>query len=239
MPLSIVKYADKLLGKLGEDGGNFPPADDVRGSRLAEADMPITEMEFVVFDTELTGLKAKKDSIVSIGAIKMRRGMISLGESFYRVVEPRTELTARSVVIHEIMPSEAAGWPAIEHLLPEFLSFCGNAVLVGHMVSIDLQFLNTEMKRLYGAPLRNPAIDTYKLYAWIREKEENLCAFHGGLSEAADLFTLAKKYRIPVQKAHNAIADAFITAQLFQRLISQAPRWGLATVGDLVRVGGP
>ncbi len=188
-----------------------------------------------MFDTELTGLQTKKDSIVSLGALKMSGKRIYFGDFFYRIVDPRTELTGRSVVIHGITPSEAIECPSFEILLPEFLDFCGNSILVGHFVNIDINFINVEMKSLYGFGLQNPTIDTSKLYTWMRQKEEEVCAYHGGLSEDLNLFALAKKYNIPVSKAHNALDDAFITAQLFQRFISVLPRYGVKTLKDLLK----
>jgi DNA polymerase-3 subunit epsilon len=199
--------------------------------------MPIGEARYVVFDTELTGLQPKKDSIVSIGAVKMLGGKILLGDIFYRIVEPRTKLTGKSVVIHGITPSEVTECPGIATLLPEFLDFCGNSVMVGHFVTIDITFINMEMKRLYGLPLQNPSIDTLKLYTWIRQKEEQVCAYHGGLSDDTNLFSLAQKYAIPISKSHNALDDAFVTGQLFQRFISILPKFGIKTVGDLLNIG--
>lgn len=200
---------------------------------------PIDEAKYVVFDTELTGLQTKKDSIVSIGALKMVGGRILLGDIFYRVVEPRTKLTAKSVLIHGITPSEANKCPGIETLLPEFLDFCGSSIIVGHFVTIDISFINMEMKRLYGSHLQNPSVDTLKLYTWMRQKEEEVCAYHGGLSEKTDLSSLAQKYNISVSNSHNALDDAFVAAQLFQRFISFLPGHGIKTVGDLIRIGRP
>jgi DNA polymerase-3 subunit epsilon len=137
------------------------------------------------------------------------------------------------------MPGETKGSPGLEALLPEFVDFCGSAVVVGHVVSLDLAFLNREMKKLYGNVLRNRAVDTSRLDRWIRKREEDACAFHGGLPEPNDLFSLAKKYQIPVGQAHHALSDAFVTAQLLQRLLHTLPRWGVNTVRDLLRIGGP
>ncbi len=200
---------------------------------------PLDEAAFVVFDTELTGLNSSKDSIVSLGAIKMQGKKILLGRTFYHIVEPKTALTAKSVLIHEITPTEAAASPGLDALLPEFLDFCGNAVLAGHVVSIDLGFLNKELRPLYGSKLQNPAVDTLKIHQWLRKKEEDVCAYHGGLAEPTELSALAKKYQVPVQQAHNALSDAFVTAQLLQKLLHQLPRWGITTLGGLVRIGKP
>ncbi len=169
----------------------------------------------------------------------MHGGRIDLGETYYRVVEPKSKLTKQSIVIHGITPSEASECPTVEKLLPEFLDFCGNGIIVGHFVSIDLAFTNKEMIEFFNFPLKNQAVDTQMIYKWIRKKEEKICAFHEGLSEEVDLFTLANKYSISISKAHNALSDAFITAQLFQRFIHILHGYGINLIRDLVRIGNP
>ena len=238
---SFVNYTSRFFGRDGVGVGQADQQQGTMSAHLHSAADPsgLHEANFVVFDTELTGLKVKKDSVVSIGAVKMRGERILLGEMFYGQVDPRTALTARSVIIHGITPTEAAASPGIDTLLPQFLEFCDDAIMVGHVVSIDLQFLNWEAKELNGKPLSNQVVDTYKLYEWIKGRKEDRCAYHGGSPEPGDLFSIAAKYHIPVQNAHNALSDAFITAQLLQRMLGELPQWGIRTVDDLLRIGRP
>jgi DNA polymerase-3 subunit epsilon len=167
---------------------------------------PINDVRYVAVDTELTGLDENKDSIVSIGAVRMTGGRIDLGETFYRLVSPRTELTAASVVIHEIMPSEVVASPGIEPVLAEFLEFCGTDVLVGHFISIDLAFLNREMKRLRGHEIPNAVIDTFSIYEWLQKRRKSRDCFATPLT-GFRLYDIVKCFGIPVNGAHNAIMD--------------------------------
>ncbi len=199
---------------------------------------PINDVRYVVVDTELTGLDENKDSIVSIGAVRMRGGRIDLGGTFYRLVNPRTELTAASVVIHEIMPSEVVASPGIEPVLAEFLAFCGADTLVGHFISIDLAFLNREMKRLRGQEIPNAVIDTFSIYEWLRSRQRSRDCFTTPLAEYR-LYDIAKCFDIPVNGAHNAIMDAFTTAQLFQRFLPLLIEAGVKDIGDLLKIGKP
>jgi DNA polymerase-3 subunit epsilon len=199
---------------------------------------PITEASYVVVDTELTGLDEKKDSIVSLGAVRMTGGSIGLGDSFYRLVSPRTELTAGSVVIHEIMPSDVLSKPGIEAALDEFLDFCGDAVLVGHFISIDLGFLDREMKRVRGTALPNPAIDTFSIYEWLRKRNRSRDCFATALA-GYRLSDIVRCFDIPVSGAHNALMDAFTTAQLFQRFIPMLLETKVREIGDLLKIGTP
>ncbi len=199
---------------------------------------PIGDMRFVVVDTELTGLDEKKDSIVSIGAVRMTGGRIDLGDTFYRLVSPRTALRAESVVIHEITPSEVVQSPGIEAVLAEFLHFCADDVLVGHFISIDLAFLNREMKRLYRSGIANPAVDTFSIYEWLRKRERSRGCLSTPLA-GFRLYDIVKCFAIPVNGAHNAVKDAFTTAQLFQRFLPLLSEAGARDRGDLLRIGIP
>lgn len=210
-----------------------------REDTLPAPETPIDEVDFVVFDTELTGLNQSKDSIVSIGGVRMHGGRIEVGTPFYRVVSPRTELTGKSIVIHGITPSETEGCPDMETLLPEFLDFCGDRILIGHFISMDIGFVNTEMKRAMGRTMSNGAIDTVTLYRSIRQCDSDRCAYYDERSENANLFELADKYGIEVNGAHNALSDAYITAQLFQKFVSILQARGVHTIKDLLRAGKP
>lgn len=206
---------------------------------LPDLATPVAEAAYVVFDTELTGMQSRKDSIVSIGAVKMAGSQILAGEQFKRVVQPRTALSGESIVIHGITPSEAGQCPGIETMLPEFLAFCRGAVLVGHHVAMDLRFLNAELQRSGGSPIANPAVDTLTLAGWLWKREGDYCAFHEEPRGQVDLFSLAAAYGIPVQHAHDAAYDAYVTAQLFQRYLAVLPKHGVRTVADLIKVGRP
>jgi DNA polymerase-3 subunit epsilon len=199
---------------------------------------PIGEVRYVVVDTELTGLDEKRDSIVSIGALRMNGAAIDLGSSFSRLVSPRTALSASSVVIHEITPSDVEAKPDIDAVLKEFFDFCGTAVLVGHFIAIDLAFLNREMKRARGARIPNPVLDTFSLYEWLRKRNKVVpCpAATAGLYR---LYDIVKCFDIPVNGAHDALKDAFSTAQLLQRFFPLLAEAGAGDIGDLLRIGTP
>jgi DNA polymerase-3 subunit epsilon len=238
---NLFKGYGKKLFRGGIRKEEFPPSVLKHLSIAGEIrkDTDSRDAVYVVFDTELTGLNVKKDSIVSIGALKVFGTRIDIGNPYYRIVEPQSALTGQSVVIHGITPTEASECPKIDKLLPEFLDFCGNAIVAGHFVSIDLAFLNKEMTRLFGFTLRNPSIDTSVLYQWIRNRQENICAFHDGVKENVDLVTIAEKYSIPVFDTHNALNDAFITAQLLQRFITILHGFNINTIGSLLSIGKP
>jgi len=209
--------------------------------RSHRADDPnlIENASYVVLDTELTGLNPKKDSVVSIGAVRMAGSTIELGQTFYRLVKPDTEFSPSSVVVHEITPSDVRRKPGIDTALRELEDFLGDSIIVGHFVSIDMGFLNKDAKRYGIKKIENPVVDTCSIFDFLRNGGNGFRSqFEDGIVNK-DLFSIAKKYNIEVGGAHNALVDAYITAQVFQRFLRSLKKFGVFTIKDLLRVGRP
>jgi DNA polymerase-3 subunit epsilon len=208
------------------------------GTVTIDARSPIKQVRYVAIDTELTGLDEKKDGIVSLGAVRMTGGTIHPGENFYRLVNPSHELRAESVVIHQITPSEVREQPDIRTALLEFFAFCGQDVLVGHFVNIDLCFFDRESKCISGKTVTNPVIDTISVYTWLRRRLPMAECF--SLPETGtSLYDIARTFNIPLEGAHNALQDAFTTAQLLQRFLPMLEQAGATEIGDLLKIGIP
>ncbi len=202
------------------------------------ADLPIQDLHFTVLDTELTGLDARRDDIISIGAVRMQGSRIELGSAFQELVKPRAILDGRTVVIHGITPTELEARPSIGEVLTAFRDYTVGTVLVGHCLSIDLAFLNRDARRLKAESFRNPAVDTLSLYGWLRQRSLAHPAFALELP-APSLFDLAEAFEIEVEAAHSALGDAYVTAQLFQRFLPLLRQAGVESLRGLRRVGNP
>jgi DNA polymerase-3 subunit epsilon len=209
-----------------------------RNRSLHEHTGLISDASFVVVDSELTGLNERKDSIVSLGAVRMTGARISVGDTFYRLIKPKTALTRESVIIHGIMPSEVAGEPDSALVLEEFAVFCGNHIMVGHCVAIDFEFINREMKRVLTARLRNQLLDTAELFTWMAGRNLLERCIQKP-PRRPELYRLAQCLDIPLSEEHHALMDAFITAQVFQRFLTLLMGEGISTIGDLIRIGDP
>ena len=197
----------------------------------------IQDAEYVAFDTELTGLNYRKDSILSIGAVKLNGGRILPNQSFYKLVKPESAIKHDSVVVHEITPSELEKADSLKEVLELFIEFIGDAILIGHYVHIDTTFVKKALKKHFGVALKSPALDTAAVHDWLFDNDSNFTRHYGGMTTKTDLFSLAKKYGIPSEKSHNSLYDAFVTGQLFQRFISFLPACGIKTVKELLMIG--
>ena len=195
------------------------------------------EASYVVFDTELSGLDPARDFIVSIGALKMSGGTIDLGHEFYRLVKPAGEMTQKSVEIHGITPGELETARGLDDILPEFIDYISDSVLVGHFIRIDLAFVNAALKRTKGNKLRNAAVDTGTVHEWLSDNGAAFRKRYRGGSAKTDLFSIAQRCGITIDATHNALNDAFITAQLFQMFLYYLEEGGVHSFKDLLDIG--
>ncbi|HIJ59909.1 MAG TPA: 3'-5' exonuclease [Nitrospirae bacterium] len=242
MSFLFTKYKNKILQGLYKNK-DIKPAVYKNLKILEEINFncSIYDASYVVIDTELTGLDSKGDCILSIGAVRMKGGSIYMGDYFYRIVAPSVCLRPASIIIHGITPKEASECPSIDLIMPEFIDFCKGKIIVGYCIAIDIEFINKEMKRLYGFNIQNPVIDLLKMYLIIKKKKVGCDAFVDDnlAMPTANLFEIAREFDVPVQEGHNALSDAFITAQIFQRCLPALSKRGINTIKDLIMVSKP
>ena len=198
---------------------------------------PLTEYTFVVCDTELTGFDRKRDEIISIGAVLIRDLQIDLGTTFHQYIRPRNLRHTEATLIHRITPEQLAGAPPLEEVLPDFIKFSGNGLMVGHFVELDMGFLNKATRRLMGGTLANPAIDTIRMAR--RYRQILLGPFHEEDDHSVSyvLEDLAREYNLPLFKPHDALEDAIQTAYLFLFLLKKFRKGGLLTLKDIYQAG--
>jgi DNA polymerase-3 subunit epsilon len=111
-----------------------------------------------------------------------------------------------------------------------FLAYLRDGVIVGHHIGHDIQTLNVAYERHAGFSLRNASLDTMDLALHCHEDG----AFAGReMAKGFDLDGLCEMFGVPPHDRHTAGGDAFITAQVFQRLLRAARRVGRTTLGAL------
>ncbi|MCX8033748.1 MAG: 3'-5' exonuclease [Thermodesulfovibrio sp.] len=191
--------------------------------------------EFVVLDTELTGLDERTDSIISIGAIMMKDRSILIGDIFYRILNPHSRPKNETVLIHELTSADLEHCPDIKLILKEFMDFLRNRTVVGHFVDIDIKFLRKELKKWLNINFNPEAIDTFIVFNWLVEKGIISKKFKG----AKSLPEIAEAFDIKVDMLHDALYDAFITAQIFQREITMIQRIQSSWFDFLKKIGKP
>ena len=123
-----------------------------------ELSTPLYDVTFCVFDIETTGGSPVDCSITEIGAVKYKGGE-EVG-TFQTLVDPGGPIPPFITILTGITQAMVYGAPKIESVLPAFLEFIGDAVLVGHNIRFDLSFVSAEARRLgYEVP-SNKTVDT-------------------------------------------------------------------------------
>lgn len=183
---------------------------------------PLYEVTFCVVDLETTGGSPRDCEITEIGAVKYRGGEL-VGE-FASLVDPGTGIPPFITILTGITTAMVRAAPPIEAVLPAFLEFCGESVVVGHNVRFDLSFLRAAALRLgYPSP-GSTVIDTVGLARrLVRPDVRDLT-----------LATLAAHFRSPHTPNHRALADARATAHVFHALLESAGSLGVTGLDDLV-----
>lgn len=166
--------------------------------------------QFVVFDTETTGLYPHLgDAVIEIAALRITKDGKELGE-FHRYVNGGIPSHPDTIRIHGLTDQFIAkhGLPP-QQVFSEFLHFVGETTLVGHNIrDFDMKFVSRHLLSSGLPMLANPLIDTLDLS---RKKMPQLGNHKLG--------TLAAKFGIDYSKAHRALEDVKINAEVFLRLM--------------------
>jgi DNA polymerase-3 subunit epsilon len=223
------------------DAASSPPPEITRYlASLAHAagdDAVLAEVRFVSLDCETTGTDAQRDRIITIGAIGVSGGEILLEDQFEALLQISHNTSA--VVVHGITAEEAAreGRPE-EEALRDFLDYLGNGVIVGHHIGFDVEVIQHACQRHFGIDLRNRWVDTMELTLHLEDAGvfEAMAAASGLTAPPFRDFSLdglCRQFHIPPHDRHTATGDAFITAQIFLKLLKLAQREGRRTLGAL------
>jgi len=175
---------------------------------------------YVVFDQETTGLNPERDRIISIGAVAVIDEEIVLTDVFEAVI--RVPLVTSAVVIHGITPQESSRGREESEAVGAFLDYIGEAVLVGHHVGFDRSILQTAAVKL-GRSLPNPALDTMRIALALKDAGKLDFDAQAGF----DLDVLCARFQIAPHDRHTSPGDAFLTAQIFVRLLRYCRKAGM------------
>jgi DNA polymerase-3 subunit epsilon len=198
-----------------------PPAPPTQAT-LDDLGTPLCDVTFVVLDLETTGGSPATEQITEIGALKLRGGDC-LGR-FETLVNPGVPIPPLITVLTGITEAMVLPAPRIDEVLPAFLEFLGNAVIVGHNIRFDISFLDAACVATGRDRLTNRRVDTIGLARrLVRDEVPNL-----------KLSTLARHFRTPTEPVHRAYADAAATAELFHGLLERAASFGVLGLDDLL-----
>ena len=164
--------------------------------------------DMVVYDLETTGLNPKTAEIVEIAAHRLS----PIGdevERYYRLVRPPGGHIPRSATrIHGIDTETVKPAPGIEMVLPEFLGFIQDRILIGHNVAeYDNPILARDLRRYLKRDLSAPHYDTLATARRLFPRQR------------CSMGALAEKFEIEHGRLHNALEDVRVNREIFKELI--------------------
>jgi DNA polymerase III subunit epsilon len=188
---------------------------------------PIEQVRFVVLDSETSGLNPRVDRIITIGAVAVQAGEIVLEDQFASLV--RVDDTG-TVTVHGVTPDESRRGMEEPEALERFLDYVRDGVIVGHHIGHDIATFDAGYERHWGTRLLNRSLDTMDLTLYLEQDG----AFAGRPPiRQFTLDALCEMFGVIPHDRHTASGDAFITAQVFLRLLNLASRHGRTRLQDI------
>ena len=169
----------------------------------------VPSSDYTVIDLETTGFSPSKDYIIELSALRVRNSIPV--DSFSSLVKSSSlpvlpDLVTSLTGITQTMYDSA---PMIEDIFPDFISFIGNDLIVGHNVNFDINFLYDFSMRFWSKPITNDFVDTMRISRRLLPE-----------LPSHQLFVLSIHYNIGAQVFHRALDDCKTTHYCFQALIT-------------------
>ncbi|MFR4161481.1 MAG: PolC-type DNA polymerase III [Paraclostridium sordellii] len=200
---------------------------------LAEDEVPIVKdpnkkglnQTFVVFDIETTGFSNTNDKITEIGAVKIEN--FKVVDRFSELVNPEVDISYKIQELTGITNDLVSDKPTIEEILPKFLEFVGDSVLVAHNAEFDMGFIS-QKSREQGLEFKNKSVDTLTLARVLLPHLKR-----------HRLNVIAKDLGIPLLNHHRAVDDAEATAHIFIKFLEMLKKQGVEVLSDVnEKLGG-
>ncbi len=204
--------AHKAASGVTKSGQEFKVLYGVEGYLINDTDSAAGQLaafgksaSYVVFDIETTGLSPALEEITEIGAIRIEKG-VQTG-SFSQLINPKKPIPPNITDLTGITDEMVKDMPSIDEVLPRFLEFCKDAVIVAHNAAFDTGFLREKANRL-GLPFHYKIADTLRLSRELFPHEKK-----------HSLNVVAERLGVSLENHHRAVDDATATAEIFLKFL--------------------
>ena len=171
-------------------------------------DIDLKNATYVVFDIETTGFSVTYDRIIQIAARKVLNHQVI--ETFTEFVNPGMPIPKRITELTSIDDEMVRDAKTIEEVLPRFVEFIGDAILVAQNASFDVGHIYANMARVgIKRDKKFPVIDTMQL-------ARNF--YHTEL-KTFNLKSLSKFFKVIQEHHHLADDDTRVTTEIFLQML--------------------
>lgn len=177
------------------------------------------DTEYVVFDIETTGLSNTQDKIIEIGAVKISN--CEIVDRYSTFVNPKRNLSEKIIKLTNITDDMLVNAPEISEILPKFLEFVGDSVLVAHNANFDVGFIRKAADEM-NIKVTNTVLDTLELARTLFPDLKN-----------HKLDTITEHLGVVLENHHRAVDDAEATAGAFLKCIDILKEKNISTLEEI------
>ena len=188
--------------------------------------MNLKDTKFCVIDLETTGLNTKTDEMIAFACVPVHELKLLVNNAYYTLVKPE-KYNIKSMKYHGISIDDLKNAPTFKEVAYKILETL-DGIIVGHSVEFDYRFLKKSFKKI-GINFKKNIIDIVSIEKWLAKKNNNL---------ELDLTIegLMNRYGLNDYYRHNAFADAFFTAQIFQFETLKLSRYGIDSAKKILKI---
>ncbi|MDX1961156.1 MAG: 3'-5' exonuclease [Leptospiraceae bacterium] len=174
---------------------------------------------FVALDLETTGVETKKSEILEIAAIRFTADKEIA--RFHSLTKPVRGLNYEAMKVNGITEEQLNHAPSLDSVLPEFLNFISDSILIIQNAEFDLSFL------LYEARIRQISFPTLPVLCTVQLTRKLFPKIRHNLSSLRVEFgILHEKNRSNVQsKIHEAMDDSYAAMEVFKKCVLYSGGW--------------
>lgn len=185
----------------------------------------LAEAAFIVFDIETTGGNPEKNGITEIFALRWEGGEVK--DTFYSLVNPGIPIPPIVRRMTGINNQMVRGAPKIEEVMPGFVEFIKNDILVSHNTIGDMKFIRHFGKVGAGVDIRNFFLCTHLLVEKLAPETPD-----------KSLKGLAEYFKLASGELHRAEGDTYVTLELFKVLLGRLKAKNVKRLDEAVRLQG-
>ncbi len=196
------------------------------GLFASQPDGPAASMRWVVLDCESSGLDPRNDRLLSIGAVTIESARVAVNSGFSVVLRQNIASDSGNILVHGITGEEQTSGVAGTEALAQFASYAADSPLVAFHAQFDRALL---IRAMHGAGmrLRNRWLDLADLAPALYPEQAKVCK---------SLDDWLGRCGIENPSRHDALSDAYATAQLFQVLLEKGRTQGADTCAEMLQV---
>ncbi|RGI28683.1 helicase C-terminal domain-containing protein [Melissococcus sp. OM08-11BH] len=163
---------------------------------------------FAVVDIETTGTNQEMDKIIQFACVIVENQKIVNQMSID--INPLRSIPKHITELTGISNKDVANEPYFEDVAYTIRQLLDGCVFVAHNVFFDFNFLNSELVRAGIEPLKSPCLDTVEIFQVLYPT-----------SNGFRVSDMASEMALDHANPHQALSDAYVTAQGFIKMIDK------------------